>query len=121
MLQKKRNMSSRSMDVAFNQWLDGMSLEERKTLVKTIFSIFEESEIKYFDELSSAGFSKLKLVFSKMHNMDPQSKKMIRSFFGKLLSSSRKEMVSSTADFFGKVKDKVVDTVQNILPTRPQE
>ena len=120
-LQKKRNMSSRSMDAAFNQWLDGLSSEDRKVLVETIFSIIEESGVKYFDEFSSVGFAKIKAVFSKMHSMDPQTKKMIRSFFGKLMRASRNEMVSSATDLFGKVKESVADKVQHILPLRPHE
>ena len=120
-LQKKRNMSSRSMDAAFNQWLDGLSSDDRKVLVETIFSIIEESGVKYFDEFSSVGFAKIKAVFSKMHSMDPQTKKMIRSFFGKLMRASRNEMVSSATDLFGKVKESVADKVQHILPLRPHE
>ena len=115
-LQKNRNLSSRSMDAAFNQWLNGLSLEERKEITEAIFSIFEEAGIKYFNDFSSIGFARIKEVFSKMHNMEPQTKKMIRSFFGKLMRASRKEMISSAKGFFGKVRKSVVDKVQGIRP-----
>ena len=120
-LQEKRNMSSRSMDIAFNQWLDGLSPDDRKSLVETIFSIIEDSGIEYFNDFSSIGFAKIKAVFSEIRSMDPQTKKMIRSFFGKLMRASQKEIVVSTTDFFGKVKDTVVDKVQQILPHRSDE
>ncbi|MBR6084224.1 MAG: DUF2974 domain-containing protein [Spirochaetales bacterium] len=117
-LKKNRSMSSRSMDVAFNQWLDAFSFEERKALVETIFSIIEESGVKYFDDFSSSGFAEKRAVLSRMHNMDPQNKKMIRVFFGKLMRASQKEMISSAAGFFGKVKGSVVDKVHQVLPSR---
>ncbi len=120
-LQKKRNMSSRSMDAAFNQWLNDFSPEEKKEFVETIFTIIEESGVKYFDEFSSVGFAKIKEVFSKMRSMDPQKRKMIRSFFGKLMRASQKEMMVSAADLFGKVKGKVVGKVQGMLPLRPHK
>ena len=116
-LQKKRNLSSRSMDAAFNQWLSSLSLEDRKAIVEAIFSILEESGVRYFNEFSSIGFARIRQVFSKMHNMDPQTKKMIRSFFGKLMRASRNEMISSARGFYGKVKKRVVNKVQAILPT----
>ncbi len=120
-LQKKRNMSSRSMDAAFNQWLNDFSPEEKKEFVETIFTIIEESGVKYFDEFSSVGFVKIREVFSKMRSMDPQKRKMIRSFFGKLMRASQKEMMVSAADRFGKVKGKVVGKVQGMLPLRPHK
>lgn len=116
-LQKKRNLSSRSMDAAFNQWLSSLSLENRKAIVEAIFSILEESGVRYFNEFSSIGFARIRQVFAKMHNMDPQTKKMIRSFFGKLMRASRNEMISSARGFYGKVKKRVVNKVQAILPT----
>ena len=115
-LQKRRNLSSRSMDAAFNQWLSSLSLEDRKAIVEAIFSIFEEAGVKYFNDFSSIGFARIKEVFSKMHNMDPQTKKMIRSFFGKLMRASKNEMISSAKGFFGKVKKRVVTKVQSIRP-----
>ena len=117
-LKKKRNFSSRSMDTAFNQWLNSLSVEDRKKIVEAIFSILEESGVRYFNEFSSIGFARIKVVFSKMHNMDPESKKMIRAFFGKLMRASEKEMISTAAGFFGKVKHSVVDKVQGMLPLR---
>ena len=114
-VQEKRNMSSRSMDTAFHQWLKTMTPTEKKALVETIFSIIEGSGVKYFDEFSADGFAKMKEVFLKMNDMDPKQKKMIRSFFIKLMKASSLEMVSSAADFLGKVKDSVVDKVQTIM------
>lgn len=119
-LQKKRNLSSRSMDTAFNQWLNSLSIEDRKAFVDAVFSVFEESGIKYFNDFSSIGFAKIKEVFSKVHNMDPQAKKMIRSFLGKLMRASRNEMISSAKGFYGKVKKSVVKKVQGILPSHTQ-
>jgi hypothetical protein len=115
-LQKGRNMSSRSMDAAFNQWLDEFSFEERKAFVETVFTIIEESGVKYFDEFTSIGFARMREVFSKMRKLDPQKKKMIRTFFGKLMRASEKEMISSAAGFFGKVKGTVATKVQGMLP-----
>ena len=109
-------MSSRSMDAAFNQWLDEFSFEERKAFVETVFTIIEESGVKYFDEFTSIGFARMREVFSKMRKLDPQKKKMIRTFFGKLMRASEKEMISSAAGFFGKVKGTVATKVQGMLP-----
>ena len=120
-LKKNRSMSSRSMDAAFNQWLDELSFEERKALVETIFSIIEKAGVKYFDDFSSSGFTKIRTIVSGMHNMDPQSKKMIRAFFGKLMRASKNEMISSAAGFFGKVKGSVVGKVRQVLPARRQK
>ena len=113
-LQKKRNLSSRSMDAAFNQWLNSLSLEERKEITEAIFSVFEKAGVRYFNDFSSIGFARIREVFSEMHNMDPQTKKMIRSFFGKLMRASKNEMVSSARGFFGRVKKSVTDKVQGI-------
>ena len=117
-LRNNRNISSRTMDAAFNQWLDDLSFEDRKALVETIFSILEESGVKYFDEFSTAGFARIRAVISKMHNMDPHTKKMIRAFFGKLLRASKNEMISSASDFYGEVRKKVVGKVHQIMPPR---
>ena len=117
-LKKNRSISSRSMDAAFNQWLDSFSFEERKAFTETIFSIIEKSGIKYFDEFSSSGFAKIRTIISGMRSMDPQNKKMMRAFFGKLMRASQKEMISSAAGFFGKVKGSVVNKVQKVLPSR---
>ncbi|MBR4120129.1 MAG: hypothetical protein IKT95_00050, partial [Spirochaetales bacterium] len=87
-------------------------------LVETIFSILEESGVKYFDEFSTAGFARIRAVISKMHNMDPHSRKMIRSFFGKLMRASKNEMISSATDLFGKVRKSVVGKVHQIMPPR---
>ena len=119
-LKKKRNLSSRSMDAAFNQWLNSLSLEERKTMVETIFSIIEESGVRYFNDFSSIGFSRSRVVLSKMHHMDPHTKKMIRSFFGKLMRANRNEMISSTKGFFGKVGKSVSNKVHGKRPSHPQ-
>ena len=117
-LRERRNLSSRTMDAAFNQWLDDLSFEDRKALVETIFSILEESGVKYFDEFSTAGFARIRAVISKMHNMDPHSRKMIRSFFGKLMRASKNEMISSATDLFGKVKVNVTEKVHRIIEKR---
>ena len=117
-LRKNRNISSRTMDAAFNQWLDDLSFDDRKALVETIFSILEESGVKYFDEFSTAGFARIRSVISKMHNMDPHTKKIIRAFFGKLLRASKNEMISSASDLFGEVRKKVVGRVHQIMPPR---
>ena len=117
-LRNNRNISSRTMDAAFNQWLDDLSFEDRKALVETIFSILEESGVKYFDEFSTAGFARIRAVISKMHNMDSHTKKMIRAFFGKLLRASKNEMISSASDFYGEVRKKVVGKVHQIMPPR---
>ena len=115
-LQKKRNLSSRSMDAAFNQWLGSLSLEDRKEITEAIFSVFEKAGVKYFNDFSSISFARIKEVFSEVHNMDPQTKKMIRSFFGKLMRASKNEMISSAKGFFGKVRKRVVNKVQGIRP-----
>ena len=117
-LRKNRNISSRTMDAAFNQWLDDLSFDDRKALVETIFSILEESGVKYFDEFSTAGFARIRSVISKMRNMDPHTKKIIRAFFGKLLRASKNEMISSASDLFGEVRKKVVGRVHQIMPPR---
>ena len=119
-LRERRNLSSRTMDAAFNQWLDDLSFEDRKALVQTIFSILEESGVKYFDEFSTAGFARIRAVISKMHNMDPHTKKMIRAFFGKLLRASKNEMISSATDFFGQVKVNVSEKIHHLVKKRKQ-
>ena len=111
-------MSSRTMDAAFNQWLDDLSFEDRKALVETIFSIIEDSGVKYFDEFSTAGFARIRAIISKMHNMDPHSKKMIRAFFGKLMRASKNEMISFASDFFGKVKENVSEKIHHLVEKR---
>ena len=110
--QKKRNLSSRSMDAAFRQWMQDLSLEERKKFVETVFSLIEDSGVKYFDDFSK---SDLKTLFSKMNTMDRQSKKMIRSFLGKLLKAGSSEVISTASDVFGRVKDSVAEKVSQTL------
>lgn len=110
--QKKRSMSSRSMDAAFRQWMEELSFEERKAFVETVFSAIEDSGVKYFDDFSR---SDLRVLLSKMSGMDPQNKKMFRSFFVKLIKASGSEVISAASDVFGMVKDTVTEKVSNTL------
>lgn len=110
--QEKRNLSSRSMDAAFKQWMADLSFEERKAFVETVFSVIEESGVKYFDDFSK---SDLKALFSKINSMDAKSKKMFRSFLVKLIKASSSEVLSAASDVFGRVKDNVAEKVSNTL------
>ena len=111
-LQKKRNLSSRSMDTAFRQWMEDLSLEERKAFVETVFSAIEDSGVEYFDDFSTSDLRKL---FSKMNSMDAQTKKMFRSFLGKLIKASSTEVLSAASDVFGRVKDNMAERISNTL------
>ena len=115
--QKKLSASSRSMEQAFRQWLQGLSFEARKNFVETVFSVFEDAGIEDFNALSAAGFKKMREIFSQMKNLDEQTRSMVKSFFGVLMKAYRKELKLSAADTYGKVKDKFADTVSSAAET----
>lgn len=115
--QKKLSASSRSMEQAVRQWLQGLSFEARKNFVETVFSVFEDAGIEDFNTLSAAGFKKMREIFSQMKSLDEQTRSMVKSFFGVLMKAYRRELKVSASDTYGKVKDIVADKVSSASET----
>lgn len=115
--QKKLSASSRSMEQAVRQWLKGLSFEDRRDFVETVFSVFEDAGIEDFNALSAAGFRKMREIFSQMKNLDDQTRSMAKSFFGVLLKAYRREMKVSATETYGKVRDIVADKVSTAAET----
>ena len=49
------------------------------------------------------------------NSMDAQTKKMVRSFLGKLVKASSSEVISAASDVFGRVKDNMAEKISNTL------
>jgi len=105
--QEGRNMSSRSMDAAFQTWLKDLSFEDRKKFVETVFSIIEGAGVEYFDEMTSEGFSKMKKIFLEMRNLDDETAGMVRSFFRSLMDASMSEFKSAAVDIYNNVLEAI--------------
>ena len=110
--QKTRNISSRSVDVAFRKWLEDLSFEDRKEFVEKIFSVFEDAGIKNSDDLTSEGFSTMKSVFFKMRNLDAETSGMMRSFFRTLMFASMNEVKKTALNFY----NNVIETIRSKAP-----
>lgn len=115
--QKKLSASSRSMAHAFRQWLQGLSFDDRKRFVETVFSVFDDAGVDDFSTLSADRFRKMRGVLSQMRNLDDQTKSMVKTFFGVLMRAYRKELKASAAETYGKVKDIVADKVSSASET----
>ena len=105
--QETRNISSRSMDTAFQKWLKELSFEDRKKFVETIFSIFEGAGVEYFDDITSEGFSAMKSIFLKMRNLDEKTSSMVKSFFRALMEASLNEVKAAAVDIYNNVIESI--------------
>lgn len=113
--QKKLSASSRSMEQAVRQWLKGLSFEKRRVFVETVFSVFEDAGIEDFSAISTAGFRKMKEIFSGMKNLEEPTRSMVRSFFNVLFKAYRRELKESAVGTYDKVKDIVADTCDKVV------
>ena len=105
--QENRNISSRSMDAAFQEWLKELSFNDRKQFVQTIFSVIEGAGVEYFDEMTSEGFSKMKAIFLEMRNLDEKTASMVRSFFRSLMAASMSEFKTVAVDIYNNVLEAI--------------
>lgn len=107
--QEDRNISSRSVDTAFQTWLKDLSFEDRKKFVEAVFSVFESAGVEHFDDMTSEGFLKMRSAFYKMRNLDPQTYEMMRSFFRTLMFASMNEVKKTALNFY----NNVIETIRS--------
>ncbi len=85
---EKRSFSSEMIDSILVDWLAKLSFEDRKDFIETLFAVFENAGIKYFTDLQTESFSKIRAIISEMSNIEPEKRKMVLSFIMELMKSS---------------------------------
>ncbi|MCR5210858.1 MAG: DUF2974 domain-containing protein [Lachnospiraceae bacterium] len=95
------------------EWLDGISLEERKRFLDTLFEILDKNHITTFEGLSGQRAVKaLQDISSSVNDLDPESKSILKQVFGSLISNGVKNATERATDGFrsgaGKVSDGIV-------------
>lgn len=74
---KRRTKSSKALDASFNSFMENLSEEHRCLLVKKIFNLFDEANIKTVKELKTKGFTLLRTYRRLYKNDNEEERTMI--------------------------------------------
>ncbi len=70
-------------DESLNLWLDGLDNEQRLAFIDALFSVFEKSDLKTFDDIGSNKLKSLLGIVHAAREIDPQMRGMlIKAMFG---------------------------------------
>lgn len=71
--------SSKNTNEALGTWLYQMNRAQRETFFELLFSLVADTEAKTIGDLAANWAETSKIIFSKMHSLDDDSKKLISS------------------------------------------
>ncbi|NLW70986.1 MAG: DUF2974 domain-containing protein [Eubacteriaceae bacterium] len=80
--------SSRYIDRTLSKWLEGLTEQERRQFVDTLFLLLESTGAKTLTELSEGGIKQAIALAENMRQMDENSKAMMRKAMKLLLKSA---------------------------------
>jgi len=79
-----RSTIAKKSDEAIGRWIDGMTVEERKLLVDSLFKIVESTNAKTLSDLSKNKLRNMALMVKAASGMDRKTKGMINTVLKKM-------------------------------------
>lgn len=80
---------SRFIDDTLKDWLLGLTIKERESLVDTIYNILSQTDAKTVNDLRDNWFENSKKIFVSIKNLEPQTKKGVGRIFKMLFASAK--------------------------------
>ena len=82
--EKKSVGAAGHMNRALNEWINGLSDEDRERFVDTLFRMVSATGVDTFTELSADWRHYTHVLFRAMRDLDPDSKKIMRQIIREL-------------------------------------
>lgn len=100
------NPLSKYLDEVIDTWLEGISIEERRNFIDTIFNAIESTGISTFNEMQKRKFETLNAIIKALQKSDSAEIKGLLEILGKLAGTSGNVLLNDVKNFFGFGKDK---------------
>ncbi|MGN1054999.1 MAG: Mbeg1-like protein [Erysipelotrichaceae bacterium] len=91
---KETTIPSEIIDSTFNDYLNSLSYDDRKTVIESMFDILEASGSLTIKELSNDFFGNMKRMIDKGKSLSPESREVLMKAVKILASSMTKETIS---------------------------
>lgn len=76
------------LDRTLNQWIEELSVEQRKTLVDTLFAVITALNVESIDQFSKIIFREQDEIWKAFRDIDPETGKCIREMMKRLVQIS---------------------------------
>ena len=83
---------SKFVDQTLKNWLSGLDKSEREQFVDTLYHMFTSNDQRMLSDFRGFKMENIKALFSKYNDLEPETKKGVRS--------TMKRLVASAGDFF---------------------
>lgn len=96
------------------EWLDEISVDEKKRFLDTLFTVLDENNITTFEGLSGQKAVKaLQDIGSSVNGLDPESKAILKQVIGSLISNGVRNAKERATDGFRNGAGKAADGLVN--------
>lgn len=83
---------------ALEGWISSMDMEERKEVVDSVFSIFDESGVEYISDITIDQFRSVPELVRAYQGKDPEERRFLRRSVGSLLRSGLHALTENVAE-----------------------
>ena len=90
---KETTIPSEIIDSTFNDYLNSLSYDDRKTVIESMFDILEASGSLTIKDLSNDFFGNMKKMIDKGKSLSPESREVLMKAIKTLASSMTKETI----------------------------
>lgn len=84
--------SSRFLDVTLKEWLQGISYEKRERVSDALYEVISETKATSLRELSENWLSNTITIAKSLHNLDDETKKLLRELMQQLAKGAGKNI-----------------------------
>ncbi len=106
------NPLSKYLDEVLDSWLSGISMEERRSFIETIFKAIESTGATTFNEMRRKKFETINAILKALQKTDSAEIKGLSDMLAKLAETSGNVLLADVKNFFGLGKDKDEETTE---------
>lgn len=88
---RRGSRAARRLDNKLNNWIDGISYEERELFITTLFDLLESTGATSFDELVDHMGRNLPVIYKALRRLDPEMQRFMRDLLKQLITASDEE------------------------------
>lgn len=89
---------SRFIDRTLKDWMQQMDASQREQFIEAIYSIFNETNAKTLDELTSNWYKNASIILKSLKNMDAPLKQFTSETLSLLIKSAKQNLLMLTSD-----------------------
>lgn len=104
-LMEELSRTSRIMDETLDEWLHGMTLDERRLFCDSVYGVLTAGELETLTDLVNPGLQSARRMLHAMKGLDPHTRSMMGQVFRALLSGT-----------VGSALEAMKQTVRELLP-----